>query len=69
MTGEKTKLKGPLYSCSICTQWVQENTVVTSENKLDGMHFCGTECYEKWRDQQTADTVAVAMVEAVPSTV
>lgn len=38
-------------SCSICLKEIPESVAMSSEADEYTQHFCGTECYQKWRDE------------------
>lgn len=38
-------------SCSVCLKEIPESVAVSSEADEYTQHFCGTECYQKWRNE------------------
>lgn len=38
-------------ACSICLKEIPESVAMSSEADEYTQHFCGIECYNKWRDE------------------
>ncbi len=38
-------------SCSVCLTEIPESVAVSSEADEYTQHFCGIDCYTKWRDE------------------
>lgn len=53
-TGDKTKLaaKAKRVACSVCLKEVPLSEAVVPEASDYVAHFCGLECFDKWRHQQ-----------------
>lgn len=52
---EKPIPKEPGYvACDVCLAEIPESVAMSSEGDEYTQHFCGIECYNKWRDAQKA---------------
>ena len=48
---DKTTPKEPDYvNCDVCLAEIPESVAMSSEADAYTHHFCGIECYNKWRD-------------------
>ena len=39
-------------ACDVCLAEIPESVAMSSEGDEYTQHFCGIECYDKWRDAQ-----------------
>lgn len=44
----------PLVACEVCLKQVPASEATVSEATDYFVHFCGLECYEKWKKQRDA---------------
>ena len=60
MTEKPTPKEPESLSCEICLAEIPESVAMSSEADEYAQHFCGVECYSKWReiipDNLTPDT-------------
>lgn len=42
-------------ACSVCLTEIPESVAMSSEADDYTHHFCGTECYTKWRDETESE--------------
>lgn len=40
-------------SCDVCLKEIPESVAVSSEADEYTQHFCGIECYNKWKESET----------------
>ena len=53
MNENKTQADDEKIACSVCLKEVPISEAKSEEATDYVVHFCGLECYEKWRDQET----------------
>lgn len=51
MTKNDKPVEVELVSCEICLKEVPLNEAINPETDDYVVHFCGLECYEKWKNQ------------------
>jgi hypothetical protein len=44
-------------SCDVCLTEIPESVAMSSEGDEYTQHFCGIECYDKWRDSEEPSPV------------
>lgn len=50
---EKLTPKEPdIVACDMCLKEIPESVAVSSEGDEYTQHFCGIECYQKWRTEK-----------------
>jgi hypothetical protein len=50
-TGDK-RAESELVACDVCLKQVPKSEAVVPEAADYFAHFCGLECYEKWKNQR-----------------
>ena len=52
--------KEPGYvACEVCLAEIPESVAMSSEGDEYTQHFCGIECYNKWREESEAGKAGV----------
>ena len=52
MTDKLVPKEPAKVSCDVCLKEIPESVAVSSEADEYTQHFCGTECYDKWKDSE-----------------
>jgi hypothetical protein len=52
MTKKPTPKEPDNVACEVCLAEIPESVATNSEADEYAHHFCGTECYKKWRGTQ-----------------
>ena len=50
-----SKPEDEMVSCDVCLKEVPASEAASEEASDYVAHFCGLECYEKWRDKQAEE--------------
>lgn len=50
MTDKLTPKAPDIVTCDVCLSEIPESVAMSSEGDEYTQHFCGIECYKKWRD-------------------
>ena len=43
-------------TCDVCLTEIPESVAMSSEADEYTQHFCGIECYKKWRESEKSET-------------
>lgn len=52
MTTSDKRAKSELVACDVCLKQVPKSEVIVPEAADYFAHFCGLDCYEKWKNQR-----------------
>ena len=52
MTKKTTPNETSAVTCEVCLTEIPESVAVSSEGDEYTQHFCGIECYNKWRNRE-----------------
>lgn len=58
MTNKPTPKEPRNVSCKVCLAEIPESVATSSEGDEYTQHFCGIECYDKWREKEESSTTA-----------
>lgn len=53
MSDNETPLEEEKIACTVCLKEVPVSEAMNEEATDYVFHFCGLECYEKWKEQNT----------------
>jgi len=53
MTDKPTPKEPEYVSCEVCLTEIPDSVAMSSEGDEYAQHFCGIECYDKWRENDT----------------
>jgi len=56
MTNKPTSKESGSVSCEVCLKEIPESVAMSSEGNEYTQHFCGIECYERWRSGEKSDS-------------
>lgn len=52
MTTSDKRTESELVACDVCLKQVPKSEAIAPEAADYFAHFCGLECYEKWKNQR-----------------
>ena len=58
MTNKPIPKEPKNVSCNICLSEIPESVAMSSEGDEYTQHYCGIECYEKWREDNEESSTA-----------
>ena len=65
MTDKPTQKESTNVSCEVCLAEIPESVAMSSEGNEYTQHFCGIECYEKWRNGEKSDSATGSNTDKV----
>jgi len=55
MAEKTTPAKTEHVACAVCLKDIPASVATSQEGDEYAQHFCGLECYDKWKHQQTEE--------------
>ena len=55
MSEESTPLENETIACDICMKEIPKSEAQSEEASDYVAHFCGLECYDKWKEQNSVE--------------
>ncbi|MDH5184944.1 MAG: DUF3330 domain-containing protein [Gammaproteobacteria bacterium] len=55
MSEESTALENEIIACDVCMKEIPKSEARSEEASEYVAHFCGLECYDKWKQENNTD--------------